>query len=177
MALVPVLFVPLLLLALAASPVAPVLSPAGSIALAAPVGEGGCGWQIPVAGAVIDPFRQPAQPYGPGNRGLEYGVDAGTEVVAVAPGRVTFAGVVAGARYVVVSHRSGLRSTYGPLTVSLVVGGQAVVGGQPIARAAGGFHLTARAGERYVDPQPLLDGNCGRARLVGPWGSLGPGLH
>ncbi|MEL7210808.1 MAG: hypothetical protein AAGK32_21650, partial [Actinomycetota bacterium] len=45
---------------------------------------GDCRWTPPVAAAVVDPFRPPAGPYAPGNRGIEYGVDDGDPVVAVA---------------------------------------------------------------------------------------------
>jgi murein DD-endopeptidase MepM/ murein hydrolase activator NlpD len=67
---------------------------------------------------------------------------------------------------VVVEHRHGLRSTYGPLVETAVVRGQQVDAGQQVGAADSGFHLTARLGDRYVDPAPLLAGACGRARLV-----------
>ena len=49
------------------------------------------------------PFRAPACAYCPGNRGLEYDAAVGSPVRAAAAGTVTFAGVVAGVRYVVVA--------------------------------------------------------------------------
>ncbi|MCP4227573.1 MAG: M23 family metallopeptidase [Actinomycetia bacterium] len=125
-----------------------------------------CQWTAPVDAPVIDPFRPPAGPYGAGNRGLEYGVVAGTRVVAVADGRVGFAGPVGGRHYLVITHPSGLRSTYGPIETIEVVRGQSVDAGDPVASASVGFHLTARAGDRYIDPQPLIDGICGTARLI-----------
>lgn len=143
---------------------------------AAPVGpaavEPGCGWVRPVVGPVVDPFRAPDHPYGPGNRGLEYGAAPDAPVVAVAAGQVTFSGPVAGRRYLVITHGGGLRSTYGPLLTISVVQGQVVGQGQVVATAEAGFHLTARVGDRYVDPQPLLDGRCGRPRLI----PLAPGF-
>ncbi len=130
----------------------------------------GCPWVAPVDAPVTDGFRPPPNPYGPGNRGLEYGVTAGQPVVAVAPGQVGFVGPVAGRRYVVVEHPGGLRSTYGPLESAAVVRGQSVAAGEGIGTAAPGLLLTARLGsgadQRYIDPAPLLAGRCGRARLV-----------
>jgi len=58
----------------------------------------------PVDAEVVDGFRPPASLYGAGNRGLEYGTEPGTEVRAVAAGRVVFAGSVAGTRAVTVRH-------------------------------------------------------------------------
>ncbi len=130
----------------------------------------GCPWVAPVDAPVTDGFRAPPNPYGPGNRGLEYGVTAGQAVVAVAPGRVGFVGPVAGRRYVVVEHPGDLRSTYGPLESTAVARGQSVAAGEGIGTAAPGLLLTARIGTgeatRYIDPAPLLAGRCGRARLV-----------
>ena len=54
---------------------------------AAPAAAGG-GYQPPVAAPVSDPFRPPAQAYGPGNRGLDYATAPGTEVKAAADGDV-----------------------------------------------------------------------------------------
>lgn len=125
-----------------------------------------CAWQAPVDAKVIDGFRPPTHRYGPGNRGLEYGVARGDTVRAVADGHVGFVGPVGGRTYVVVEHGGSLRSTYGPVLEVTIVRGQRVAQGVTLAVAELGFHLTARVGDRYVDPQPLLDGRCGRARLV-----------
>ena len=61
----------------------------------------------PVVAPVVDPFREPACEWCPGNRGLTYGAPAGTVVRAAAAGTVSFSGVVAGTRYVVVEHAAG----------------------------------------------------------------------
>lgn len=132
----------------------------------APPTPSSCAWQTPVDAPVIDGFRPPAHRYGPGNRGLEYGVARGDVVRVVADGYVGFVGPVGGRTYVVVEHDGSLRSTYGPVLEVTIVRGQHVVQGETLAVADLGFHLTARLGDRYVDPQPLLDGRCGRARLV-----------
>ena len=65
----------------------------------------------PVVAPVIDPFRAPTGPYGPGNRGLEYATRAGAPVTAIGAGRVAFAGQVAGRLVVSVEHPDGLRSS------------------------------------------------------------------
>src|SRR5262245_1355118 len=80
----------------------------------------------PVDAVVVDPFRPPATRFGPGNRGLEYGTEPGTPVLAAADGRVTFAGSVAGTLHVTVLHDDGVRTTYSFLQRVDVVVGQAV---------------------------------------------------
>ena len=121
----------------------------------------------PVAARVVDPFREPACPWCPGNRGLTYGVAAGTVVRAAGAGTVTFSGVVAGTRYVVVEHAAGgLRATYGGLASAEVSLGDVVVTGAVVGQAAGELHFGLRRGETYVDPTPLLGRLVQRARLV-----------
>lgn len=148
-------------------------------AVAAPVHEP-CGWEAPVDAQVVDPFRPPAHPYGGGgNRGLEFDTVGGEQVRAVDDGRVTFVGPVGGERWLVITHDGGLRSTYGPLASTAVVRGQTVGTGAELGTAEPGLHLTARSANRYLDPAPLLDGTCGRARLVtarraGSPGGIGP---
>ena len=73
---------------------------------------------------VADPFREPACAWCPGNRGIEYGTGAGRRSCGRRrPATVTFAGVVAGTRYVVVDHADGrLRATYGNLASSALRG-------------------------------------------------------
>lgn len=142
----------------------PIIGPVVSLARE-PAAES-CPWLVPVDAVVVDPYREPSHPYGPGNRGIEYGVEPGDEVRAVAPGRIGFVGVVAGDRYLVVEHSGSVRSTYGPIGPPRVVRGQQVEAGEDLAPARPGLHLTARLGDDYVDPQPLIDGRCGRPRLV-----------
>lgn len=123
-------------------------------------------WTHPVTAPIVDGYRPPSSPYGPGNRGLEYGTALGDPVVAAADGMVRFAGQVGGARFVVVGHPGGLRSTYGFLSRTMVSVGDTMAKGQQLAEAAPGFHLTARLGDRYRDPTPLLEETCYVARLV-----------
>jgi len=59
-------------------------------------------YRPPVDAPISDPFRPPSNPYGAGNRGLEYATERGTPVAVAADGTVTFAGVVAGKRWVTI---------------------------------------------------------------------------
>lgn len=127
-------------------------------------------WIPPVDAPVVDPFRPPSSPYGPGNRGLEYGTVGGEAVWAVADGTVTYVGSIGGSRFVVVSHPDGLRSTYAYLQDWLVVRGQRLTQGQRLGTAGPGFHLTARLGDIYIDPTVLFGGAEVVVRLV-PSGS------
>ena len=131
-------------------------------------------WPPPVVAPVVDPFREPACPWCPGNRGIEYGTAPGVVVRAVAAGTVTYAGVVAGVRYVVVEHAGALRATYGNLATALVGAGDRVVRGSPVGTTAGPFHFGVRRGERYVDPEPLIGVWRGVVRLVPADGSAAP---
>jgi murein DD-endopeptidase MepM/ murein hydrolase activator NlpD len=125
----------------------------------------------PVSAPVADPFREPACPWCPGNRGLTYDVPAGTLVRAAAAGVVTFSGSVAGTFYLVVDHADGLRATYGELAGSPLRAGDVVVAGATVGPSAGGLHFGLRIGDRYVDPAPYLGRLVERARLVPTDGS------
>lgn len=112
----------------------------------------------PVEAPVTDPFRPPAGPYGPGNRGIEYATTPGTDVVAAADGVVTFAGAVAGSLFVTVRHADGIRTTVSYVGSALVTAGQTVVQVEVIAIAGPVTHVSARRGEEYLDPSLLWGG-------------------
>jgi hypothetical protein len=131
-------------------------------------------WRPPVDAPVVDPFRPPS-PWGLGNRGLAYGTADGDPVRAVAEGTVSFTDRVGVGLHVTVDHGNGLRSTYAFLASALVVRGQRVAAGQLIGTATTGFHLTARVGDRYVDPSRLLAGEGSVPRLLPEHGTDGPG--
>lgn len=139
-------------------------------AAALPASAAPC-WSPPVVAPVTDPFREPACPWCPGNRGLEYGTAPGTPVSAVAAGVVTFSGSVAGTAYVVVRLADGLLVTYGGLAMRAVAAGDTVVRGMRVGTTAGRLHLGVRRGERYVDPGPLIGEWRGVVRLVPADGS------
>jgi murein DD-endopeptidase MepM/ murein hydrolase activator NlpD len=123
-------------------------------------------WESPVHAAVSDPFREPRCPWCPGNRGIEYATTAGVRVRAVATGRVSFAGTIAGTVYVVVRHGGDRRVTYANLIDESFSVGDLVVRGQTIGRTAGRLHFGLRVGDRYVDPAPLLGRWVHRPRLI-----------
>src|SRR3954447_23500507 len=68
-------------------------------------------YQPPVAGRVVDPFRPPATPFGPGNRGIDFATRPGDAVRAAGPGTVIFAGQVGGVLDVVLLHGDNLRTS------------------------------------------------------------------
>ena len=123
-------------------------------------------WYPPVTGVVIDPFRAPACTWCAGNRGIEFRVGADAVVRAAASGVVSFAGTVAGTRYLVVQSPDGSRVTYGRLRSGRVRAGDRVLAGTPIAGASGEFFLGLRVGDDYVDPAPYIGRLVGRLRLA-----------
>ncbi len=123
-------------------------------------------WHPPVRAPVVDPFREPECRWCPGNRGIEYDTSPGRPVTAVATGRVTFAGSIAGTVYVVVRHGDDLRITYGNLSSTSYDVGDLVVRGVILGRSGGNLHFGVRQGERYVDPAPYLGRPVYRPRLI-----------
>ena len=113
-------------------------------------------YRPPVDAPVVDPYREPACPYCPGNRGIEYGPRPGQVVVAATAGTVSFAGVVAGTRYVVVESADGLRLTYGKLATASVGEGDSVQQGERLGTTTEELFLGLRRGEEYLDPRPYL---------------------
>ncbi|MEQ1703549.1 MAG: M23 family metallopeptidase [Ilumatobacteraceae bacterium] len=128
---------------------------------------GGPCYPPPVAAPIAEPYVQPACDYCPGHRGVEYHLAANTPVTAVADGTVTFAGAVAGTRYVVVLQPNGWKATYGMLAATSVSRGDVVRQGQLIGRSSTRLYFGFRdAADRPVDPTPLLGQVVGRPRLV-----------
>lgn len=123
-------------------------------------------WRPPVVGSITDHFRAPPCPWCPGNRGLEYDVGQRTPVTAASAGVVTFAGTVAGVRYVVVDVGDGRRLTYGRLASMDVVVGEQVGVAERIGTASDRFFFGVRRGDDYLDPAPLLGELRARPRLV-----------
>lgn len=110
----------------------------------------------PVDAPVVDTFRLPRSPYGPGNRGVDYATAPGGPVRSAAPGVVAFAGPVAGGLHVVVLHSDGIRTSYSFLRSVAVRRGQRLVSGQVVGTAGPSLHFGARAGDAYLDPLVLL---------------------
>jgi hypothetical protein len=132
-------------------------------------------YRPPVEAPVGDPFRPPASPYGPGNRGLLYDTAPGTPVRAAADGEVTFAGLVAGSRHVTVLHADGLRTSYSFLAEVHVVVGQRVAQGDVVGTTVDDLHLGVRAGDDYLDPASLFGTGPPRVHLVPFEEPPGPG--
>lgn len=120
----------------------------------------------PVDGAVVDGYRPPGTPYGPGNRGIDYATVPGEEVRAAADGEVTFAGQIGPSAHVVVLHPDGVRTSYSFLDTVTVRRGERVSRGQGVGTAGAVLHFGARAGERYIDPTLLLANGPAEVHLV-----------
>lgn len=113
-------------------------------------------YRVPVEGMIVDPFRAPQHPYGPGNRGIEYRTAPGAAVRAAQAGRVAFVGHVAGRLVVAVRHPDGRRTTYTGLAAVSAARGEMVIAGQRIATAGPALHFGVKEGDAYVDPAPLF---------------------
>ncbi|MFD4260534.1 murein hydrolase activator EnvC family protein [Streptomyces sp. NPDC058534] len=123
-------------------------------------------WPVGTRPAVLRGWEPPASAYGPGHRGVDLAAAGGAPVRAVAAGRVSFAGRVAG-RGVVSLELTGtgdppLRTTYEPVAAS-VREGDDVAAGEVLGRVEPtGSHCTAclhwglLRGDLYLDPLSLL---------------------
>jgi murein DD-endopeptidase MepM/ murein hydrolase activator NlpD len=97
---------------------------------------------------------------------LEIATASGSAVVAAAAGTVSFAGLVAGTRYVVVDHGGGYRTTYGKLRSASVGVGDRVKAGQTLGSSGSVTFFGLRLGETYLDPAPHLAEAEPRPQLV-----------
>ena len=160
-----------------------ILLPAVAMALAASIlaaeagahshDDGRLVFRPPVDAPVVDPFRPPENPYGPGNRGVEYDTEPGDVVRAAAAGTVVFSGAVAGSLYVTLDHGGGVLSTYSYLQRISVRAGADVAGGRVIAIAGERLHFSVRVDGSYADPAGFVGVRRVRVRLV-PLGSWRP---
>ncbi|MFJ9040113.1 murein hydrolase activator EnvC family protein [Streptomyces sp. NPDC102406] len=144
-------------------------------------------WPVGDHPAVVRPWAPPTTPYGPGHRGADLAAPIGAPVRAVAAGRVSFAGEVAGRGVVSVELADTgdppLRTTYEPVTATVEKGAR-VAPGEPIgvlqlptghcpASSPSCLHWGLRRGATYLDPLSLLDPSQrdqGPARLLPVWG-------
>jgi murein DD-endopeptidase MepM/ murein hydrolase activator NlpD len=133
-------------------------------------------WPLRPEPEVVDGFDPPDDPWGSGHRGVDLLGTPGQQVHAALPGRVSFAGMLAGRGVVVVDH-GDTRTTYEPVTAGVSVG-DTVPAGAPIGRLAMiGSHCFPRAclhwgwlrGETYLDPLDLV--GAGPVRLLPLWRS------
>lgn len=118
----------------------------------------------PVHGQIVRGFGM--QPSGTRNDGVDIAAAEGTPVVAVEDGVVTYAGgdLPGYGNMLLVTHPDGYVSVYAHNQRLLAAVGATVRRGQPIAtvgHTGGGgetrLHFQLRAGERPVDPEPLLE--------------------
>ncbi|MDQ3155866.1 MAG: peptidoglycan DD-metalloendopeptidase family protein [Actinomycetota bacterium] len=125
-------------------------------------------------------FDLPDDRYGAGNRGVDLRGQTGDEVRSVAAGEVSFVGIIAHVRIVVVNHGRE-RSTYQPVAATVRVG-DAVTAGQPIGTLLGAgshcdggpcLHLGRKVGDDYLDPLALMT-TSGRFQLINPEGPPPP---
>nr|WP_240449410.1 M23 family metallopeptidase [Streptomyces harenosi] len=127
----------------------------------------GRAWPVGARPWVLRGWDPPPSPYAPGHRGVDLAAAPGVPVRAVAPGRVSFAGRVAG-RGVVSVELAGtgdppLRTTYEPVRAS-VRAGTAVAAGEVVGTvepagshcAAPCLHWGLRDGGTYLNPLSLL---------------------
>ncbi|MFE9775695.1 murein hydrolase activator EnvC family protein [Streptomyces sp. NPDC005931] len=124
-------------------------------------------WPVGVRPRVLRGWEPPATVYGRGHRGVDLAAAPGTPVRAVAAGRVSFAGRVAG-RGVVSVELTGtgnppLRTTYEPVTPTMRKGDEVTAGEVIGTVEPNGSHCTApcvhwglRRAAAYLDPLTLL---------------------
>ncbi|MDN0199724.1 M23 family metallopeptidase [Streptomyces sp. S.PNR 29] len=124
-------------------------------------------WPVGTRPPVLRGWAPPAAPYGPGHRGVDLAAPPGTAVRAVAAGRVTFAGRVAGKGVVSVELAGTgdppLRTTYEPVRASVEKGDEVRAGDVVGTVEATGSHCAVtcvhwglRRADAYLDPLSLL---------------------
>lgn len=131
---------------------------------APPVPALGRVWPVGARPEVLRGWEPPATAYGHGHRGIDLAAPPGAPVRAVAPGRISFAGRVAG-RGVVSVELAGtdLRTTYEPVEASVRKGDE-VRAGQVVGTVerAGSHcpvtcvHWGLLRAQTYLDPLSLL---------------------
>jgi murein DD-endopeptidase MepM/ murein hydrolase activator NlpD len=138
------------------------LGPAGR-AQAASGPAAGWGWPLPPPHHVVQRFDPPAQPWLPGQRGVDLEGRVDERVLSAGDGVVSFAGPVAGVGVVSVTS-GGLRTTYEPVHPVVHRGDRvhrgAVIGRLVIAHSqclpAACLHWGLLRGSTYLDPMALL---------------------
>jgi murein DD-endopeptidase MepM/ murein hydrolase activator NlpD len=113
---------------------------------------------VPVRGEVAVPFDGPPPRVSAAafRHGVGLRVGGGETIVSTAPGRVAFAGPLAGAGpVVVVDHGRRVYSVYGRIGAPLVAQGAQVASGEPVARAPerpSVVYFSVRKRGRAIDP-------------------------
>lgn len=147
-------------------------------AVSAPARAGDGSWSWPLEDRrVSGRFDRPDTEYSAGHRGIDLPGRVGEPVRAVARGRITFAGSVAGVGVVTVDHGRE-RSTYQPVDPA-VKRGDTVSAGDVVGRlrdsgshcAIACLHLGRLEADSYLDPLDRLASES-RVRLVDPDGPM-----
>lgn len=131
-------------------------------------------WPLRPTPEVVATFDPPDSPYGAGHRGVDLLGIPGQKVHAALPGRVTYAGPLAGIGVVVVDH-GATRTTYQPVLAQVSVGDVVVAGAVLGSLEPVGTHCPPRAclhwgwirGATYLDPLGLV--GVGPVRLLPLW--------
>lgn len=141
------------------APTDPTPAPAG-----APVPVIGRTWPVGQRPAVVRAFEPPPTAYARGHRGVDLAALPGAPVRAVAAGRVSYAGRVAGRGVISVELAgTGLRTTYEPVRPSVAKGTEVAAGQVLGAVETTGSHCAVpclhwglRRERTYLDPLTLL---------------------
>ncbi|MFJ4469430.1 murein hydrolase activator EnvC family protein [Streptomyces sp. NPDC089424] len=127
----------------------------------------GRSWPVGERPPILRGWEPPATRYSRGHRGVDLSAPPGTPVRAVAPGRVSYAGRVAGKGVVSVELTGTgdppLRVTYQPVHASVRKGDEVAAGEVIGTTETSGSHCASpclhwglRRGEAYLDPLSLL---------------------
>ncbi|WP_344646389.1 M23 family metallopeptidase [Streptomyces durmitorensis] len=132
-----------------------------------PVPKVGGAWPVGVRPPVVRGWEPPATEYGRGHRGVDLTAPPGAVVRAAAPGKVSFAGRVAG-RGVIAVELAGtgdppLRTTYEPVRATVKKGAEVAAGEAlgvlelPTAHCPGScLHWGLLRADAYLDPLSLM---------------------
>lgn len=128
-------------------------------------------WPLVPEPEVVHGFDPPDDPWGAGHRGVDLRGSPGQPVRAALPGRVSWAGTLAGRGVVVVDH-GATRTTYEPVEPSVDVGATVAAGDRVGRLTLAGSHCLPLAclhwgwleGETYLDPLRLV--GAGPVRLL-----------
>jgi murein DD-endopeptidase MepM/ murein hydrolase activator NlpD len=96
-----------------------------------------------------------------GHWGTDWGVPEGTNIRAAGPGKVTYAGTIAGNMTLTIDHGGGLRTSYSYLSAVMVRRGDHVteattLGMSGVDHGSPALHFSVRIGPTYVDPLAIL---------------------